>query len=68
MDGRFKPMTVFWGANKCIRPLKSYIEQSYRKVYIIHITKLLVIIMGVVQEGFDETTAVRDIEPPGKVP
>ena len=43
-------------------------DWSYRKVYIIHITKLLVIIKGVVQEGFDETAAVRDIEPPGKVP
>ena len=36
---------------------------SYSKVYIIHITKVLLNVTGVVWEGYDETTAVRDIRP-----
>jgi len=43
------------------------VNESYSKVYIIHITKLLANINGVVPEGCDETTTVRDTEPYGQV-
>ncbi len=41
-------------------------NESYSKVYIIE--KLLANINGVVPEGCDETTTVRDTEPDGQVP